>query len=87
VVYFDLGQGKDYVYHGNTVFKGIHNNDTLELSANQKHLFERETVSSIYPDHFIIKVNEFDDIARDSLDEWIYFLKPLGAPYVIPDST
>lgn len=75
VVYFDLGQGKDYVYHGNTVFKGIHNNDTLELSAKQKHLFDRETVSSIYPDHFIIKVNEFDDIAHDSLDEWIYFLK------------
>ncbi len=75
VVYFDLGQGKDYVYHGNTVFKGIHNDDTLELSARQKQLFNRETVSSIYPDHFIIKVNGFDDIARDSLDEWIYFLK------------
>ena len=75
VVYFDLGQGKDYVYHGNTVFKGIHNNDTLELSARQRYLFERETVSAIYPDHFIIKVNEFDDIARDSLDQWIYFLK------------
>jgi predicted transposase/invertase (TIGR01784 family) len=75
VVYFDLGQGKDYVYHGCTQFKGIHNNDTLELSAKQKQLFNRETVSSIYPDHFIIKVNDFDDIAHDSLDQWIYFLK------------
>jgi predicted transposase/invertase (TIGR01784 family) len=75
VVYFDLGQGKDYVYHGCTNFKGIHNNDTLELSEKQKQLFNRQTVSSIYPDHFIIKVNDFDDIARDSLDQWIYFLK------------
>jgi len=75
VVYFDLGQGKDYVYHGCTQFKGIHNNDTLELSKRQKKLFNRETVSAIYPDHYIIKVNEFDDIAHDSLDEWIYFLK------------
>ena len=75
VVYFDLGQGKDYVYHGCTNFKGIHNKDTLELSEKQKQLFNRQTVSSIYPDHYIIKVNDFNDIARDSLDQWIYFLK------------
>ena len=26
IAYFDLGQGKDYVYHGTTIFKGIHKN-------------------------------------------------------------
>lgn len=25
IVYFDLGQGKDYVYHGKTEFVGLHN--------------------------------------------------------------
>ena len=75
VVYFDLGQGKDYVYHGRTIFEGIHQHDTLELSEKQKKVFNRQTVSSIYPDHFIIKVNDFDDVARDSLDQWVYFLK------------
>ncbi|MDR3217924.1 MAG: Rpn family recombination-promoting nuclease/putative transposase, partial [Dysgonamonadaceae bacterium] len=24
IVYFDLGQGEDYIYHGNTVFRGLH---------------------------------------------------------------
>lgn len=24
IVYFDLGQGEDYVYHGKTIFKGMH---------------------------------------------------------------
>lgn len=75
VVYFDLGQGKDYVYHGRTTFEGIHRHDTLELSEKQKKVFNRQTVSAIYPDHFIIKVNDFDDVARDSLDQWVYFLK------------
>jgi predicted transposase/invertase (TIGR01784 family) len=75
VVYFDLGQGQDYVYHGRTVFKGIHKDDTLMLSESQKKIFYRETLSEIYPDHYVIKVNEFDDIARDNLDEWVYFLK------------
>ena len=75
VVYFDLGQGQDYVYHGNTTFVGLHKNDTLTLSQKQKQLFNVETVTAIFPDHYIIKVNEFDDNAKDSLDEWVYFLK------------
>jgi len=75
VIYFDLGQGQDYVYYGGTYFKGIHRNDTLELSETQKELFKKQTVTAIYPVHYIIKVNDFDDIAKDSLDEWVYFLK------------
>ncbi|MGD2084922.1 MAG: Rpn family recombination-promoting nuclease/putative transposase [Candidatus Aminicenantes bacterium] len=75
VVYFDLGQGQDYVYYGDTIFEGVHHKDRLELSAAQKRLFARESVSKIFPEHYILKVNMFNDIARDSLDEWIYFLK------------
>ncbi len=75
VVYFDLGQGQDYVYYGDTKFEGMHYKDRLELSAAQKKMFERESVSKIFPEHYILKVNMFNDIARDSLDEWIYFLK------------
>ena len=33
IIYFDLGQGKDYVYHGKTQFKGIHFDDILKLST------------------------------------------------------
>jgi predicted transposase/invertase (TIGR01784 family) len=75
VVYFSLGQGLDYVYHGDTTFRGIHKNDILQLSEKQKEMFKSSTVSSIFPNHYIIKVNDFDDIARDSLDQWIYFFK------------
>jgi predicted transposase/invertase (TIGR01784 family) len=75
VVYFSLGQGEDYIYHGDTVFKGIHKNDILQLSKRQKQLFNRSAISSIFPDHYIIKVNDFDNNARNTLDEWVYFLK------------
>jgi predicted transposase/invertase (TIGR01784 family) len=75
VVYFDLGQGADYVYHGSTTFLGIHKKDVLQLSDKQKDMFSCDSVSAIFPDHYIIKVNGFNDIARDPLDEWIYFLK------------
>ena len=75
IVYFDLGQGQDYVYRGGTVFKGLHQHDTLTLSYKQQTAFLKDSVSDIFPEYYIIKVNKFNNIAKDSLDEWIYFLK------------
>ena len=75
IVYFDLGQGLDYIYKGNTTFKGLHDKDTLNLSDNQRAVFAKENVSDIFPEYYIIKVNKFNDIAKNTLDEWIYFLK------------
>ena len=75
IVYFDLGQGDDYVYHGTTSFIGIHSNHELELSEKQKELFKKTSVSDLYPEYYVIKTNRFNEIAKDTLDEWIYFLK------------
>ena len=75
ILYFDLGSGQDYIYHGTTRFIGLHQHDSLQLSEKQKQLFNQETVEALYPEYYLIKVNRFDDIARDTLDEWIYFLK------------
>lgn len=75
IVYFDLGQGDDYVYHGTTHFIGIHSHHELELSDKQNALFQQPSVASLYPEYYVIKTNRFNEIARDTLDEWIYFLK------------
>jgi predicted transposase/invertase (TIGR01784 family) len=75
ILYFDLGQGTDYVYHGTTSFKGLHNSDLLRLSGEQQALFGKDEVHELLPEYYLIKVNSFDDIAKDTLDEWIYFLK------------
>ncbi len=75
IVYFDLGQGNDYIYKGSTIFKGLHNQDILGLSEKQEKAFAKEKVSDLFPEFYIIKVNNFNDVAKDNLDEWIYFLK------------
>lgn len=36
IVYFSLGHGTDFVYHGKTEFRGIHTNDLLELTPLPK---------------------------------------------------
>ncbi|MEL6722096.1 MAG: Rpn family recombination-promoting nuclease/putative transposase [Pseudomonadota bacterium] len=75
ILYFDLGQGEDYVYQGITTFQGLHHQDILKLSEDQQELYKKEKIHEIFPEYYLIKVNSFDDFARDTLDEWIYFLK------------
>ncbi len=63
------------MYHGTTSFRGLHTSDVLQLSDDQCSLFGKDEVHELLPEYWLIKVNRFDDIAKDSLDEWIYFLK------------
>jgi len=75
IIYFRLGDGNDYVYHGTTEFRGIHKNNLLQLTKQQKEFFKREKTFELFPEYFILCVNDFDNVAKDRLDEWIYYLK------------
>lgn len=85
IVYFKLGQGKDYVYHGKTEFVGEHEpHDTLKLSSRQKENFfgikntdleSMKTPGDLFPEFYILRVNDYNKVATTSLDEWMEFLK------------
>jgi predicted transposase/invertase (TIGR01784 family) len=76
VVYFQAGQGDDYIYHGTTAFMGIHKHDELVLSEEQIALFGKQKPQDLYPEYYLIKAGDFNENAiNDTLDEWVYFLK------------
>ena len=75
ILFFKFGTEDDYIYHGTTIFTGIHSHSILELSDSQKQLYKHQKVADIYPEYYLINVNNFNNIARDTLDEWVYFLK------------
>jgi predicted transposase/invertase (TIGR01784 family) len=75
LLYFNLGIGTDYIYKGCTDFIGIHNHDQLKLSKKQQQKFEQKTIPQLFPEYYLININRFNDVAKDTLDEWIYFLK------------
>lgn len=80
IVYFNLGQGTDYVYHGFMQFTGLYQGDVLQLSAAQQVQFNRRRAGDIYPECFILKINNFGEVARNTLDEWIYYFKTSELP-------
>lgn len=75
IVYFNLGQGKDYLYYGSTSFVGVHENDVLGLSEEHQTLFGVKEVCKIFPEYHLIRVAKFSDAVQNAIDEWIYMLK------------
>ena len=81
IVYFGLGQGKGYVYKGTTTFTNLFDkNDILQLTPKQKELYKAETVCNIFPEYYLLKVNNFDEYAISPLQQWISVLKTGDIP-------
>ncbi len=75
ILYFDIGKGNDYLYHGQNSFVGVHTGDLLEVTAKEKEAIVRKLPSEIFPEYFLIRVNEFNKVAVTPLEEWIEYLK------------
>ena len=75
ILYFDLGKGSDYLYHGKTSFIGVHTGDRLQVNTKEKNAISMQTPEEIFPEYYIIRVNEFNKVATTPLEEWIAYLK------------
>ena len=75
ILYFDLGIGSDYLYHGQNQFVGVHTGDRLQIRAKEQDAIVSRFPSEIFPEYILIRVNEFDKVAVTPLDEWMRYLK------------
>lgn len=46
----------------------------LNLSPFQRQTFRVNEVSDLFPEYYILKVNDFDQWSKYPLEQWIYFL-------------
>lgn len=75
ILYFDLGQGSDYLYHGRNSFVGVHTGDTLKINVKEDNVIRMKTPEEVFPEYFLIRVNEFNKVASTPLEEWLDYLK------------
>lgn len=75
ILYFDLGKGEDYVYRGQTIFRGVTKNDTLQITSKEKDAIHMKAPEEVFPEYYLIRVNAFNKMAENYLDEWIRYLK------------
>ncbi|MDR2727591.1 MAG: Rpn family recombination-promoting nuclease/putative transposase [Chitinispirillales bacterium] len=80
IVYFELGRGEDYIYHGVTDFRGIHDNKSLLLSEKEmeflpQYIRESKNAGGLFPEYYLIYPDKFDERIRSRFDEWVYAFK------------
>ncbi len=75
ILYFDLGKGSDYIYIGQNNFVGLHTKDQLVISTKEQENIVRKSPSEIFPTYILIRVNEFDKVAKSPMEEWVNYLK------------
>lgn len=75
ILYCDYGQGDDYVYHGQTVFKGIHTGNDLLVNTREQGVIVPHLPREVFPEYYLVRVNAYDKIPENPLDEWMTYLK------------
>ena len=85
IVYFDVGKGDDYVYHGRTEFHGIHTKHLLQVREGSAPYLAGEPPASVldedvFPEYYLIPLKRFADTVEDDLDEWLYAFKHTEVP-------
>ena len=84
VVYFDLGKGSDYLYHGQVELRGVHTHDVLSVTNTEEQAMQlpahgtarrMKPFTDIFPEYYLIRVNEFNTYAKTPIEEWMAYLK------------
>ena len=75
LLYCDYGQGDDYVYHGQTRFKGIHTGNDLLVNTKEEGVIVQHLPREVFPEYYLVRVNVYDKIPESPLDEWMTYLK------------
>lgn len=75
ILYFDIGKGSDYLYHGQNHFVGVHTGDSLQVNVKERSAIVSRMPAEIFPEYILIRVNEFNQVAVTPLEEWMKYLK------------
>ena len=75
ILYFDLGRGNDYLYVGQNDFVGVHTKDHLVISRKEKGAIVQRHPSETFPTYYLVRVNNFNEVAKSPIEEWMQYLK------------
>lgn len=75
ILYFDLGVGDDYLYIGENNFIGVHTKDQLIVNKKERNVIIKKKPSDIFPTYYLVRVNNFNQVAVTPLEEWVEYLK------------
>ena len=75
VLYFDFGEGSDYLYHGSNSLIGVNTGDQLKVTATEQKGIKTILSEKIFPEYYILRVEKFDqEEVHSAREEWMRYL-------------
>ena len=75
IVYFDLGEGSDYLYHGQNRLIGMNTGDELQITEEDRNGIRILSPKHVFPEYYILRVKAFNKEPENAMDEWMDYLK------------
>ena len=76
ILYFDFGEGEDYLYHGSNSLIGVNTGDQLKVTADERHGIETVLSEKVFPEYYLLRVEKYDkEEASNAREEWMRYLK------------
>lgn len=84
ILYFDFGEGDDYLYHGSNSLIGINTGDQLKVTAEEMQGIETVLSEKVFPEYYLLRVEKYDQVeSHNYREEWMRYLK---WGYIDPDT-
>ncbi len=76
ILYFDFGEGDDYLYHGSNSLIGGNTGDQLKVTADERQGIETVLSEKVFPEYYLLRVEKYDqEEAHTAREEWMRYLK------------
>ena len=87
ILYYNYGEGEDYLYHGFNQFVGVNTGDTLRMGEKRKKQIKGDVIKNhdVFPEYYILRVSKYEkETAETYLEEWMRYL---NEGYIDPNTT
>lgn len=75
ILYFDIGDGDDYIYHGYKTPIGLNTGTILNISDKDKDVIFLQSPNSDIREYYTIHVTKFNHSTESCMAEWTDYLK------------
>lgn len=76
LLYFDFGEGSDYLYHGQNQLVGVHTGDILKIPAKEDEKgYKMVGLEDLFPEYYLLRINQFNSDGDSPMEQWMRYLK------------
>jgi len=75
ILFYTAGKdGADCIY-GSNEFIDFRTGEKINLTQEQQEYYNVKSLTEVFPEYYLLVVENFNSVAKNNLDQWLYFFK------------